>query len=262
MADRTLSTTVEIDGTEHEVNVPLPDGYAGPEELKDMAPRSTIKSEIDRRVSSIRSNLLTDEDFRSEALDAWGVDPNANDGEPAPKVEERLQQAREEWERKHLTPAQERAQELESRVNILLNRRLEAEILEAAGPAVKEPFRKRQGKSSPLIAKMVADRFEYDPEHDAFFLKDGDDGFAFSSKPSGDAPYKSVSEFMEEFLADPSNKDLVNDQRPRGPGFGSPGGGSGSGEFTLTREEAKDPAKYRAAREAASKAGSTVQITD
>jgi hypothetical protein len=38
--------------------------------------------------------------------------------------------------------------------------------------------------------------------------------------------------------------------------------GSGGGQFTLSREQAKDPQTYRAAKEAAAKAGATVQIAE
>ena len=107
--------------------------------------------------------------------------------------------------------------------------------------------------SPAQIVTLLKGSVHYDQKSDSVEVRENGAPLYRGGKPV------SVEVFVQEFLQ--TNPHFV----PAGPLGSGAGGGtavaSGSGSaYRLPVEDAKDPAKYRAAREAAAKAGMTVEI--
>lgn len=89
------------------------------------------------------------------------------------------------------------------------------------------------------------------------------DGNLDRSPKDGYKSGKTMSELVEEMQGSDIFSRAFDGSGTGGSGSTSPkGSGSGSRGWTLTSQDAKDPMKYRAAREAAEKAGQSVVISD
>lgn len=247
----------QADGTE--IDVELPAGYVSPQEIAAThVPKDFMQSEIERRLrgKADPDKLLTDEAFRAKALETWGVKPGKSEKPNGEDVEKLFG----EWGTKHLEPVKQALTKAETRAKRALERDRDYQIVQAARDAgVKEQFLKAPGpKAKPLIVKMFEDEAGFSEEHDDWFAKDGD-GFAFSTQPTKDRPFRSIGEMVTEWSKDKANADWISDQRQRGAGLGTPGQGS-AGQHVISREDARNLTKYEAAKEAARKAGVELQI--
>lgn len=250
-----------------EVEIDLGDAFVPKDELAtNYMPKSAFQEELTRRTSSITSNqaekLLDDEEFRNKALDKWGVKPEPEE-KKTKDLAEHVTRERTTWEQKHLKPLQTQLQERDTELSGLREKMLQSEITAAAAPFVKKALLKRPtAEVPPPIVSMLQGVFAYDNKTKTFYVKNGDT-FAFTSKPAeGGSPYKTVAEFIAEWAEDKGNSDWVEDKRQTGPGLGSTGGSRAGAPHAISRADARDPAKYRAAREAAAKVGVTLQIVD
>lgn len=81
------------------------------------------------------------------------------------------------------------------------------------------------------------------------------------SPASGSTDPMTIKELVEELRNNPSYARAFDGTSSTGGGAtGGGNGGSGNGTFRITEADARDPAKYRAARERAAKAGQKVEI--
>ena len=176
-----------------------------------------LKTEIERRLRGKvdPEKLLQDETFRAKALETWGIKPE-KPGKPSGEDVEKLYG---QWEAKHVAPLKAQMAQFEAEVTELRTRDLYGQIVGAAAPLVNEQLLQSPvpGQAPPIV-HLLAPYFGYDPEHKAWFVKDGD-GFAFAAKPEKGAPYKTAAEFLGEWAQNKANAAWVKDQRQRGAGF-------------------------------------------
>lgn len=200
---------------------------------------------------------LEDEEFRSSALKKWGIDGKPKNT-PDP---ERIAALEQDWTKKHVDPLKEQNESLRSRVDRLLGTRLNGEILaHAKKHGIKEEFLETpEGADEPMIVAVTRRRFGHHDESDAFYVRgDQEDEFAFSTKAQQGrkTPYQTVDEFFESFAADKKNAKWVNPQQQRGPKHrGGPGGGP---DVYISKADARDHQKYKAAEKQAGEQGGRV----
>ena len=260
----TFDHTYTPEGTEAPVTIKVsyPEGSIPADKASDFMPKSAFASELARRTDSIVQNKRDDEEYKTEILAHWGIDPNAKPGENDASIEERLTAERATWETTALKPIADDLATATTRIGTLLGSRLQAEILQESGN-VKEPFRTApRAGAKPAIVSTVDPLFRFSEEHDAFFVADGPENFAFTKAPKeGSPPFMGVAEFMSDFLGQEANRELLADTRQRGPGVGDVNkGNAGEAAYTLTKEQASDPAQYRVAKKAAKEAGRAMPI--
>lgn len=258
-----MKLSAMLDGKSVEVEVP--DGAFIPQ--AEVTQKYVAKPVHDHEMAQLRTQLkdvkkpeqlLEDEEFRATAIEKWGLKP----GKGGRTSSEDLEAARKDWDAKVLKPVAEENAALKTKSQRLLRRQLEAELIAAAGAAgVKPQFLKppTKGARAPIVS-LLEGAFGFDEQTDSWYAKDGD-RFAVAAKPVDGAIYKGPAEFVAEWAGDKANADFVVDQRQRGAGFGGTGGGGGSGRpHVLSREDARDPMKYRAAKAAAEKAGVPLEL--
>ena len=109
-----------------------------------------------------------------------------------------------------------------------------------------------------IIRNARDDGFKFDADGDRVVQMDSEGGIKFSSKD----PSKplDVAEWLEGKKE--SHPHWWPASQGGGAGGSGSGGGSGAGDFVLSKADAQDSTKYAAAKEAAAKAGQTVQILD
>lgn len=239
-----------VDGVETEVE--LDDTKFLTLEQHEVRVQDTVRGRLARHAKDLRQKLLTEEEFVGEVLKAKGIDPDAKpSGKVGPDEVAKLQ---EQWRTQELKPLQERAEKAEGTLTKTRDRTLRAELeraLIAAG--VKSSVAGR-------IAALEAGRFAFDETTEMFALRKGD-GFDYSSKATSERPYKGVEEFAKEWAEDKDNADFVQRQSQSGPGLGGMGGQK-AGVVQISRADARNHTKFKAAEEEAAKLGGTVQITD
>ena len=223
---------VKVTDNGEEIEVQLPKGYVGPEELASgFVAKDFFEAEIGRRLSAARKGLvkkdeiLADKDFREEALKTWGV---------VPRDEKEIEKVREAIRTSELTPVLEKLKKAETRLQKASRIRLEARLLNKArelnlvDSLLTPPMK---GAPAPIVG-MLGGYFVEDEERDDFFLPDpSGQGYMYSAKPSAEAPYKTPEEFVEEW-AKGAGKPFVKDTRQRvggSDGNGVPSGAQKSG---------------------------------
>lgn len=251
-----------------EIEVDLPEGYLSPAQVQEQyVPRSYMEQEISRKAKSRYTKLVeeakTDPAKKAELAKLLGIEPK-QPGEDKGDFTQRLKDAQASWERDNLEPLKTKLTEQGKRVERLTRNKLEGDIIAAAAEAgVKKEFLTpiAEGQPAPFV-QFVMGNFGYSDEHDDHFVRRGEE-FEYAANPAGGrVPFKTVKEFItKDFVKLPYAKTYIEDQRQRGAGLGGAGGqgGQGNGVF-LTREDARNPEKYRAAKAAAEKAGVEVQI--
>jgi hypothetical protein len=251
---------------EQEFEVEEIPGWVPEERVREeYVPKKTFSAELDRRATSIIKNkglrapdeLLDDEEFRAKFIERHGLDPSKG----AKDFQEQLTRERESLMNREVKPREEKLGKLTERLQRKINRELEAEIMQAAAnvPTLRRSLLRATAQGAPApIVSLLREAFGYSEEHDRWFAK-GKDGFAYPK--GGDDPYKSVAEMVAEWAADPANADWHDSQRQAGPEARPANGVGGAGAVTISREDAKDPAKYRKAKADAEKRGVELKIT-
>jgi hypothetical protein len=267
-----MPKTIKIQHAGQTLEVELPEGYVGPEDLeKNYVPRTYFEHEVARKAKGqyrkTIADLKTDEVKRTEFLTELGITPAQADAIDAKggKLADQLKAAQVEWERTSLTPLKETLSKAQAKITKLTGSKLERDIVAAAVEAgVKKQFLTplAAGQAAPIVT-ILRDVFGFNDEHDDFFVKQGDE-FAYSANPAeSKVPYKSVAEYItKDFTKLPHAKDYLEDVRQRGAGLNGGGSQGGSGNIRLTRKDAYDVQKYRAATAEAEKRGVDVEILD
>jgi len=255
MSDETMELSgIGADGKEVKITVPVAAIHGL---VKDThLPKDSVAKDLDKRAQTIvknggyvkRDELAADETFIAGILEKHGKKANEGDGAAASQLRDALKRQADDFETKVAGPLKKSLEEKGKRESALLVRDLERQIIQAAAPFVKDGLLKAPGKGKPLpIVTLLEDAFAYDEETGEFYVADGDN---FVISGSGNSTYKTVEEYVGEWLADPINTDWL---KPGQGGAGATGQGSkgrsGDGHVTLTAEEASDARVYGKALE-------------
>ena len=222
-------------------------------------------AELQTKMADHTTTLLADDAFRTQAIEAWGIKPDAK---PDPNVAaqefaQRLEAARADWTTKELQPFIDKLAKADERVGGVMKKLLHGSIMQAAVEAGIKPELLKPGPGgsvAPLLA-MLEPMFGYSEEYDGFFTKDGESSYKFSAKPDGGAPYMGVEELLGGWATDKDNAWAVDAQRQVGPNAGDPkGAAQRGGVIRLTADEASDHGVYAAAQKQAAEAGGRVEV--
>lgn len=251
-----MAYKVKIGEAEHEVEAL--DGWLPEERVRaEYMPKTTFEAELGKRTKSIIKNdgyrkaeeLLEDEGFKKTFIEKHGLDPSKS----AQEFQAALVREKEGLIAREVTPLKERLTKYEQRIAAKNARELQSTILSAAAGKVKPSLLKgTNGTKAPIVA-MLESVFGHDEENDAWFVRKGDDGYMFSK--SGVAPYQTVEEFIDEWAQNKDNADWLVDQTQAGPEANIGKKHAVTGNVKISRADAQDPAKYRRAREEATKRG-------
>lgn len=185
------------------------------------------KKGLDRRLgaakTAARTELLQDEEFKTEALALWKVntDPAPDGDKNKPDTAAVIAAERKKWEDTALKPVQTQLADAQKKIGNLQRTTLHSEILSTASRyGISDDLLKPVGpKNQPLIINMIAPFFEQDPKTERWLVKDGDD-FAFSANPKGDDVYVGVDEFLNDWAK--GNPTLAPNYTQKGPNAGDP----------------------------------------
>lgn len=255
MPNETMELTgLGADGKEVKITVPAAAIYGLVKETH--LPKDAVAADLDRRAQSIvksggyvkRDDLLADEAFVASVLEKHGKKANEGDGAAAQQLKDALARQAADLDAKIVGPLKKSLEEKGKRESSLLVRDLERQIIQHAAPYVRDGLLKAPGKNKPVpIVTLLEDAFAYDEETGEFYVADGDN---FVISGSGHSTYKTVEEYVGEWLADPVNADWL---KPGQGGAGATGQGSkgrpGDGSITLSAEEASDARVYGKALE-------------
>lgn len=218
-----MKRKIKVQHNGAEIEVELPEGFVSPEELtENYVAKDFFESEMGRRLSAARKglakkdDLLADKDFKEEALKSWGV--VARDEKEIEKVREAIRGA-------EVAPLTEKLTKAQAKLAKVSRSRLEARLIaRAAELGFDDTLLKSPVKGAPApIVGLLGGYFVEDEEKDDFFIKDpSGNSYVYSAKPTNEAPYKTVEEFVEEWSKG-AGKPFVRDTRQR------VGGGDGKG---------------------------------
>jgi hypothetical protein len=264
--DATPMITVQYNGAE--VEVPRPAGYFSQAEI---AERYVPKATHDATMGSMRTKLesaknkrdpnelLEDETFRAQAIEKWGLNPNATQKQ----FQEQLANKTKEITEREIVPLKTKLSASEQKIEKLRTKDLFGQIVQgAAANKVEENLLKPTTKKGvPMVVSMLRDSFAYDEETDSFYAK-GENGFAYSQ--TGEAPYMTVGEFIAQWVAS-DGKPFVRGERQSGAEAGAGQGGSGTPvagqvgkELRLTADQIRDITFFKKMEEKARKEGLTI----
>lgn len=201
-------------------------------------------------------------EVKQRVLDLLGIKPQSGDGTDVGK---QLERAKNEWAERELKPVTEQLASGKTEIEALRRDRLTDSIVTAAARiGVKAILLNppAPGAKPPIVA-MLEQSFGFDDKTRQWYARgaNADQPFAFASQPTGAQPYKAVEESVKDWAKLPANKEFIGITTQSGPGLQG-GGGSGSGAGFISSADARNPMKYRAAKEAAQKAGVELQLTD
>lgn len=213
-----IKQKVTIDGQEREIEIELDDNEYLTREQHEFRLKQTVEKRLARQATSIRTELLKDEEFVADVLKAKGIDPNKPGGKQLAEAE--VIRIQEELRRGEVTPLKEKLTAIEGELGSEREERLVSSIESALVKAgAKKAIASR-------IAKIEATRFGWEAKSKSFAVKKGEE-FEFSGKATADRPYKGIEEFAEEWAKDKENADFIEDTRQRGPDA-KPGTGGGT----------------------------------
>jgi hypothetical protein len=271
------ASSIKVEGDNAIVNF-ADDAVFLPEDIEaGYIPKDRMNTIVQERLSRATKGLvkpealLEDEDFRSRALETWGVKPGeggVDEATLAEKLSARLRDERSKWERDELGPTTELVQSQQSMIGRLLSKRAEAEIIAAAAAAgIRPEFLKKDARGRYPIVALVESNFDYDHETDSIAIVDGYDEeenptFKLSTKGTKEMPYLGVGDFFSDFEKDPTNAVYFNDTRQRVDGPRGGAGGARGGVHRISREDASNHQLYKQAQEAARQAGAQLVVDE
>lgn len=249
-----ITATVEVEGEEREVKVdPSEHGYVPEGELQDRISKAVSNAtkgryaldeipESDEVLDRLAESDETLERLRERRPDLFrNGRPDEGDDPETGKLEEKLEEHRKAWESKHLKPVQKEKDQLESRVEKLVDDRVDRDILQAFQEA---GVRSDKGQRE-LLREYYRGRVAYSAEHDETFLVDGDGEFIPSG--DGDTPFLTVeSDLAQKREEDEFGSWFAETTKP-GTDFGTPGDGEAAGGW---RSKGKSEMTNREKREA------------
>lgn len=267
-----MPTTFKTQHNGEEITVELPEGAllaADANQLKKNLEITRRKLKKATEEAPSRESLLKDRDFIKEVFDHEGV---PFDGEGKFKLPDNLKDAaeieatfksrleieRQKWESKFLKPVQEKADQVVGDLKSARRKNLLNTLEHGARSAgvkqdkfVTMPFGERDFR--PVHAAADQFRFVTEDGVNDWVLYDGED-MQYDAKGRPITAGESYWKHFHETADDTIKKEWFEDTRQKGSGFNHLGGGVRPA-YMISAEEARVPAKYRAATEAARKAG-------
>lgn len=223
-----MARKIKIQHNGQELELELPAEYGTREDFEPAiraAVQEAVNADFARRAAGITANarqaLVTDEAFKSEALQAWGIDlekmgkPNAD---TAQQIADAVARAEKEFTRTRIEPLNKQVGVAETQLQKARGKILEKDILVAAREAnVQDFLLKGVNGGPPAIVGMVQQQFGYDADSDSWYVKAGD-SFAVSTKATQGRLYQDVAEYFTQIAGDKDFSGLFKDVRQTGPG--------------------------------------------
>lgn len=221
------SISFKPEGAEAAVDVPLPEGYATPEELETgYVPRAQVEARIREASRTATNGLMSLEDATaSEAVRKAVADQHADwfretlSIEPGKGVD--VDKLREQIRTDEVTPLQTTIEAQGTEIQSLRTRWRDGDIHAAMGThGLKAQFR-------PLALAMARERMRWAEDHKGWFVGvDGKpDEFVYATKPEqGQAPFQEADEFFQQLRSSGDYPDWWDSTMKPGSGYQ---GGSG-----------------------------------
>lgn len=218
---------VKIGDTEHEVEheVAAQDNSVHlmtADQLREgFVPKKSLARRIENAKTAARTELLQDEEFKTEALTVWKVGTGDGDDKNKPDTTVLIASERKKWEETALKPVQTQLSEAQKKIDSLQKTTLHSEILSTATRyGIAEDLLKPVGPSKqPMIINMIAPFFDRDEKTERWFVRDGED-FMYSSNPKEGDVYVGVDEFLNDWAK--NNPALAPGYTQKGPNAGNP----------------------------------------
>lgn len=260
----TLKAKAVIDGKTVEVDLAEPPAGFIAEDQLDVR----FEKELGRRAESLKKKALEtaldDDDFFAKAVEKRGLKLDAlKGGSSDGKLDaDKVNGLRSQWEKEVLSPIQQKLDAQLSLTERLKVDKLHGEILAVAGPLLKDTMLTApvEGGVPPIVA-ILAPQMGWAEDVGMWAVRKGD-SFDYNSKATKERPYKGAREIVEEWVKNPANADFVRTRSQGGPGVTTGKDAVKNGVLTISREEARDVATYRRARERADKEGLKLQIAE
>lgn len=229
-----ITTTVEIDGEQREVNVdPSEHGFISEDEIGDRyVPRAQHRAERDkaRRKAreEARSELAADEEFlqtvATEREDFFRERFGDAESE-GPDIEKVREQLRSE----EVEPLQSELSEREEEIQRLRRDRLRGEVARACADLPVKP------NLRPLIESFYEGRVAWSDQYGGWFVTDESGEFQYAQDPEdSEAPYRTIEEDLAlRHRSGDYQGDWFDENGRPGADVGSPGSGGRSGRVTL-----------------------------
>lgn len=260
---------MKIKYNDAEIEIDRPAGYFTQEEIaKTHVPVASHNDQMARmrkQVDAVKDRksmdeLLADPEFKTKAIESWGISPNANAKELQTQIERKTLELTE----REIKPRESKIGALTQTVGTLRQKDLRGQIAQAAvGLKIDEKFMRSPTKGgTPLIVAMLEGSFGFDDEHGEWFAK-GADGKTFAFSQSGEVPYQTVAEFMAGW-AQAEGKDFLRSERQSGAGADTKGKdgesipGQHGKEIRLTEAQVRDIPYFRKMLAKAEKDGLTI----
>jgi len=244
----------------------LPDGFMPTAVVeKDYIPRKSHDDAFAKFRQNSATELLTDAEFRAQALRTWGVASAGNGGaggagaggdkgggagagggtggagagagEPDPTTIQRYRdQFRREWEEQDLKPLQEERTTLTTEVAGARQLLMERAVVDAALDVGVDPeLCKGMNGDMPEIVKLLVGQVAYDPESKRVFAcdpskpEDDPNPWRISGKRRGEGepPWMTPRELLEDWIK--THPRYAVQSKQRGAGFQQAAGGGGAG---------------------------------
>lgn len=259
-----LKTEYKPDGDKFMLDVDPRDSGLGLADVSKLQKALVSEREAAKKAKAMLANFKDlDPEKAREALEfKTKFDDGQLDDESRARLEAKEKQLIEKYtaQQQKLETALQGAEERAKKREAQLLTELQRSTVEAA---VREAIGKHNGVGK-LLEPVIKNRVRLSEEDDKFHIQVvGDDGSPMLSRRSNSTMNSmSVEEFVETLKTDP-------DYQVAFRGSGSSGGGSQgqsssvpNGVFRISTAEAKNPHAYRQAREAAAKAGKTLELID
>jgi hypothetical protein len=258
-ADVKPGATIEID---------VPGVVAETEVSTKYTPNDAVSRIVQDRLAQFGRSHVKLEDItakpevKQQVLDLLGIKPQTGtDGDIGKQLERHTAELRE----REIKPLTEKLTAGQAEIETLRRDRLTDNIVAAAARVgVKATLLTPPvAGAKPAIVAMLEQTFGFDDKTRQWYVRgaSADQPFAFAAQPSAAQPYKGVDEALKDWAKQPANREFIGIVTQGGPGLGGGGGPSGGVGFISTAD-ARDPRKYRIAKDAAQKAGVELQLTD
>lgn len=177
------------------------------------------------------------------------------------KLAERTKQLQEKFDTDTARVTEKFTNDLKARDNAIaaLENQLQGEIVRGAAlKAIGD-----SGGIPELLLPVVTSSVKVFKDDDGKMVAKiiGADGTPRMSSKAGDVNDMTIAEFVNELRDNDVYARAFNGNDADGGGTSKPNGAK-PGSFTISAQDAKDPTKYRAAKESADKAGKPLAITD
>lgn len=264
----TSAETFQIQHGDQTIDVPMTalkpviDKYVG-DKYVPKASHNDQMARMRKEADSYKARPTADEmlenpDFKTKAVQAWGLDPKATNKE----IQEQREKLRNELLEREVKPREAKLTAAQERIQALQRKDLRGQIAQAAALVkVDDKFLKVPGKNAkPLIVSMMEEGFEWDDEHQEWFAK-GSQGNKFAFSQTGEVPYMTVSEYFSVW-AGGEGKDFLRNERQSGADANPDKGGNTAGqvgkELRLTADQIRDISYFKRMTEKAQKEGLTI----